>query len=77
MRNERIRYNTDGETIDEIVMRNANVHLEQLDDSVFMLVVENKNFHWHLRIGNKKKAKVDAWMYEEFTSKELKGMLKG
>lgn len=63
---ERIQYNPD-ETIDEVVMTNAWVHLEQLDDKVFMLIVENENWHWHMRVGAKKGrgGKVDAWMYED------------
>ena len=62
---DRIQYNADGKTIDEIVMGKASVHLEQLDDNVYMLIVENKRHHWHLRIGAKR-AKVDVWMYEDF-----------
>jgi len=63
----RIKYNEDGRTLDEVVMTNASVHLEQLDDTIFMLVVENDEYHWHLRIGSRTgRAKVDAWVYEEF-----------
>ena len=42
---DELRYNPDGETLDEVVMRNASVHLEQLNDHVFMLIVENKRYH--------------------------------
>lgn len=73
----RLQYNTDGETLDEVVMHNANVHLEQLDDSVFMLIVENDNYHWHLRIGNKRgykrRNKVEAWMFEEESKGDSNG----
>lgn len=63
---DELRYNADGETLDEVVMRNASVHLEQLDDHVLMLIVENDHYHWHLRVGTKGRGKVDAWVYEEF-----------
>ena len=54
-------------TLDEVVMSGADVHLEQLDDSVFMLIVENAEHHWHLRIGARGgRAAVDAWVYEAF-----------
>lgn len=63
---DRLSYNNDGKTIDEVVLSNANVHLEQLDDTTFMLIVENNKHRWHLRIGSKSgRAKVDAWVYEE------------
>jgi hypothetical protein len=29
-----------------------------------MLIVENKEHHWHLRVGTKGRGKVDAWMFE-------------
>ena len=61
---DRLQYNTDGETLDEVVMHNADVHLEQLNDHVFMLIVENKKHHWHLRVGTKGRGKVDAWVLE-------------
>lgn len=64
---DRLAFNDDGETLDEVVLTGANVHLEQLDDSVFMLIVENEEHHWHLRIGARGgRAKVDAWVYERF-----------
>ena len=64
---DRLTYNDDGKTLDEVVLSNASVHLEQLDDSVFMLIVENKKHHWHLTIGSRSgKAKVDAWVYEQY-----------
>ncbi len=62
---DRLAYNEDGKTLDEVVLSNASVHLEQLDDTIFMLRVENKEHHWHLRIGSRSgRAKVDAWVYE-------------
>lgn len=63
---DRLTYNDDGETLDEVVLSNAFIHLEQLDDTIFMLIVENKKHHWHLRIGSRSgRAKVDAWVYED------------
>ena len=59
---DRLTYNEDGK-IDEVVLSNAFVHLEQLSNNVFMLIVRNKEHDWHLRIGSKR-AKVDAWLYE-------------
>ena len=65
--NDRVAYNEDGKTLDEIVAYNAYVHLEQLSDTVFTLIIENKNRHWHLKVGSRtKRAKVDAWLFEEF-----------
>ena len=62
---DRLSFNDDGKTLDEVVLSNASVHLEQLDDGIFMLIVENNKHHWHLRIGSKSgRAKVDAWVYE-------------
>jgi hypothetical protein len=62
---DRIDYNPDGETIDEVVMVGANVHLEQLDDSCFMLIVENEKHMWHLNICSRSgRPKVDAKLYE-------------
>ena len=68
---DRITYNENEftkygmKTIDEVVLSDAFVHLEQLDDSYFMLIVENKKHHWHLRIGARgNRAKVDAWLFE-------------
>ena len=62
---DRLAFNEDGKTLDEVVLSNASVHLEQLDDTIFMLIVENNEHHWHLRIGSRSgKAKVDAWLYE-------------
>lgn len=59
-------------TLDEVVLSNAFVHLEQLDGHVFMLIVENKEHHWHLRIGARS-GKVDAWVLEQFDgAKEMK-----
>ena len=69
---DRLQYNTDGETLDEVVMHNANVHLEQLDDHVFMLIVENDCYHWHLRVGTKGKGKVEAWVLESEDKQESK-----
>jgi len=56
--------------IDEVVMQNANVHLESLDGSTYMLIMENEKQHWHININSRLgRAKVDAWMYEEYPCK--------
>ena len=55
---------TDG--IDEAVMHGADVHLEKLDDGLYMLIIENKHRHWHLNIGSAK-GKVAARLYEGFS----------
>ena len=57
-------------TIDDLAMRGADVHLEQLDDGCFMLIVENGDHHWHLRIAARGRGKVDAWMYERWSGDE-------
>jgi hypothetical protein len=63
---DRIEYNSDGETIDEVVMFGANVHLEQLDDHGFMLIVDNGKHYWHFNIFSKSgRAKVDATLFED------------
>jgi len=70
---DRLGYNEDGITLDEVVLSNADVHLEQLDDSVFMLIIENDQHHWHLRIGSRSnRAKVDAWLYEELSPSDIR-----
>jgi hypothetical protein len=62
---DRIEYNSDGETVDEVVMVGANLHFEQLDDSGFMLIVENEKHMWHFNIFSRfGRAKVDAKLYE-------------
>ena len=64
---DRMLFNEDGRTLDELLISKANVHLEQLDDHLFMLIVENEQRHCHLRIGSRShRAKVDAWVYEAF-----------
>jgi len=63
---DRIKYNPDGETIDEVVMGGANIHLEQLDDGCFILIVENEKHYWHFNIFSRSgRAKVDTTLYEE------------
>lgn len=63
---DRIEYNSDGETIDELVMVGANVHLEQLTKNCFMLILDNGEHYWHLNIFSKSgKSKVDATMLED------------
>ena len=69
---DRLKCNPDGETIDEVVMFNAAVHLEQIDDGCFMLIVNNAQHWWHLTIHSRSgRAKVDAFLYED-NSKEKK-----
>lgn len=69
---DRLDYNEDGKTLDEMVLSNALVHLEQLDDSSFMLIAENKEHHWHLVIHSRSgRAKVDAFVYEDYKPQEF------
>jgi len=71
---DRLDYNEDGKTLDEVVMYDALVHLEQMDDTYFMLIVENKQHRWHLRIGSRSgMAKVDAWVFEKENKLGSKG----
>lgn len=46
---DRYTFSADGE-IDELVLSNAYVHLERLDDKNYMLIVENDNGHFHLNV---------------------------
>ena len=64
--NDRTTYNSDGETIDEVVLSNAWVHLEQLDDSAYMLIVENAKTHIHLQMFARPKSKAIVRVLEEF-----------
>lgn len=49
---DRYTYDDDGR-IDEIVARNARVHLERLDKNLWMLIVEcGKGTYVHLNISN-------------------------
>jgi hypothetical protein len=48
---ERITYDEDG-TLDEIVLKDAWVHLEHMGDGVYMLIVENKKAYFHLQAVN-------------------------
>ena len=65
--NDRLSYDADKKNIDEAVMHGADVHLEQLDDGLYMLIIENKHRHWHLNIGSATgRAKVTARLYEGF-----------
>ncbi len=64
---DRLSYNEDGITLDEMVLSNAHVHLEQMDDHYFVLIVDSAEHHWHLRIGSRSmRAMVDARVYEEY-----------
>lgn len=54
--------------IDEVIMANASVHLELLDDSCYMLIVDNSENHWHLTIHNPGgRAKVVARLFESWS----------
>jgi hypothetical protein len=57
----RIKLNTD-ETVDEVVMFTAYVHLEDLGDA-YMLIVDNGEQHIHLTIPSKRRK---AFVYEQF-----------
>lgn len=52
------------EHIDEVVMLNANVHLEDMGDA-YMLIVENGDQHIHLTIPHPR-GKL-AWVFEQYT----------
>ena len=61
---DRIAYNPD-QTIDEAVMFGANIHIEQLDDSHFMLIMENLERRWHFNIFSRSgRANVDLTLME-------------
>lgn len=49
--------------IDEVVMRNAYVHLEDMGDA-YMLIVENTDQHNHLTIPHPRKKL--AWVFEQY-----------
>ena len=53
-------------SVDEMVIHNANVHLEALTDSCFMLIVDNDKHYWHFNIfARGGRAKVEAHVYED------------
>ena len=56
--------------VDELIMRDASVHLESLGDGCFMLIVENAERHVHLQIHYQKGRKVWAHVYEEYSGEE-------
>jgi len=52
--------------VDELVAHNANVHLESLSDTAFMLIVENEHHYWHININSRgSRAKIEAFVYED------------
>lgn len=54
------------QSIDEMVIHDANVHLECLSDSCFMLIVDNDKHHWHFNLFSRSgRAKVEVHLYEE------------
>lgn len=53
----------DPESVDEVVMRGAYVHLEDLGDA-YMLIVENEDQHIHLTVPHPR-GKL-AWVLEQF-----------
>ncbi len=63
--NEFTRYNR--KSIDEVVMFDANIHLECMDDSTFSLIVENRKHRWQLVISSYSgRAKVLASLIESY-----------
>ena len=63
LENERVKCGE--QSIDEMVIHNANVHLESLSDSSFMLIVDNDEHYWHLTISSRSgRAKVESFVYE-------------
>lgn len=62
--NEVTRYGR--KSIDEIVILDANVHLEKLNDSEFMLIVDNDKHNWRFIISSHTgRAKVMASLIED------------
>jgi len=60
--------------IDEVVMHNADVHLEFLDDSCYMLIVHNEKHWWHLNICSKSgRANIAASLYEDNSPEDTDG----
>jgi hypothetical protein len=52
--------------INEMVIHNANVHLECLSDQCFMLIVENGKHYWHISIFSRSsRSKIEAHVYED------------
>jgi len=52
--------------IDEMVIHNANVHFEQMDDSHFFLLVDNDEHCWYFSISSHSgRAKIDACLYDD------------
>lgn len=54
----------DDNTVDEVVMQGAYVHLEDMGDA-YMLIVENSDQHIHVTIPSPRKRK--AWIFEQHT----------
>lgn len=68
IKNERLTfpYTNEPQVIDEAVLHNADVHLEQLNDECYMLIIKNPRHYWHLNIYSKnKRSKVIATLYED------------
>ena len=64
---DRLAFNIDGKTLDEMVLSNAFVHLEQLSDNIFMLIAVNTKHHWHLTISSRNgRSFVDAKVFEDY-----------
>lgn len=66
----RINLNDDN-TVDEVVMHNAYVHLEDLGGA-YMLIVENEQQHIHVTIPSPRFARKGgrAWLDEQYDPKE-------
>ena len=54
------------DSIDEVVAHNASVHLELLDDTAIMLMVEDAERHVHLRITHKGRSPMRVWEVESW-----------
>lgn len=53
-------------TIRQLTMRAADVHLEHLDDNVYMLIVENAERYVYVKLtARSNRGKIDGWIYEE------------
>lgn len=57
----------DPEKVDEVVMRDAYVHLEDMGNS-YMLIVQNADQHIHLTIPHPRNKL--AWVFEQYTPEE-------
>ena len=52
------------EDLDEVIARDAYVHLEMLSDTAVMLIIEDAHQHVHLRITHKGRSPIRVWELE-------------